>query len=161
MMESPSCTSSPSATHTSITSTPVAPPMSGTDTVCSEGADMVVFCAGFSSAVGVSSFSGVSFFGSSEAASAASTSSSRMSSPSETVSPSFTLIEVILPAIGEGTSIDALSVSNTIIDWSTSIMSPTFTLTSITSTSVAPPISGTRMISVLTEISFVIIDASN
>ena len=51
-------------------------------------------------------------------------------------------ISFTTPAIGAGTSIEALSPSTLMIDWSTSTESPTFTIISVTLTS-SPPISGT------------------
>jgi hypothetical protein len=69
-----------------------------------------------------------------------------MIEPSATLSPTLTLIATILPASGDGTSIAALSVSSVTRPLSLATTSPTFTRTSITSTSVAPPRSGTLMV---------------
>ena len=62
--------------------------------------------------------------------------------PVTTLSPTLIKISFTTPAIGAGTSIDALSPSTLMIDWSTSTLSPTFTIISVTFTS-SEPISGT------------------
>ena len=62
--------------------------------------------------------------------------------PVTTLSPTLIKISFTTPATGAGTSIDALSPSTLIIDWSTSTVSPTFTIISVTFTS-SEPISGT------------------
>ena len=62
--------------------------------------------------------------------------------PVTTLSPTLIKISFTTPAIGAGTSIDALSPSTLMIDWSTSTVSPTFTIISVTFTS-SEPISGT------------------
>jgi hypothetical protein len=59
------------------------------------------------------------------------------------LSPRWTLSARTTPAAGAGTSIVALSVSSVISGVSTSIFWPTVTSTSMTLTSVNPPISGT------------------
>ena len=59
-----------------------------------------------------------------------------------TLSPVLILISLTVPANGAGTSIDALSPSTVIRDCSAATLSPTFTITSVTSTS-SPPMSGT------------------
>jgi hypothetical protein len=63
--------------------------------------------------------------------------------PSEILSPNFTRISTILPAILAGISIEALSDSTVIRLCSTTIASPAFTKTSIISTSLKSPMSGT------------------
>jgi hypothetical protein len=63
--------------------------------------------------------------------------------PSEILSPNFTRISTILPAILAGISIEALSDSTVIRLCSTTISSPAFTKTSIISTSLKSPMSGT------------------
>ena len=62
--------------------------------------------------------------------------------PVTTLSPTLIKISFTTPATGAGTSIDALSPSTLMIDWSTSTVSPTFTMISVTFTS-SEPISGT------------------
>ena len=62
--------------------------------------------------------------------------------PVTTLSPTLIKISLTTPATGVGTSIDALSPSTLMIDWSTSTVSPTFTIISVTFTS-SEPISGT------------------
>ena len=62
--------------------------------------------------------------------------------PVTTLSPTLIKISFTTPATGAGTSIDALSPSTLMIDWSTSTLSPTFTIISVTFTS-SEPISGT------------------
>ena len=64
-------------------------------------------------------------------------------SPSLSESPNLTLISVTLPLALDGMSIDALSLSTLTNESSTLILSPTLTKISMTSTSVAPPRSGT------------------
>ena len=62
--------------------------------------------------------------------------------PVTTLSPTLIKISFTTPATGAGTSIEALSPSTLMIDWSTSTVSPTFTIISVTFTS-SEPISGT------------------
>ena len=62
--------------------------------------------------------------------------------PVDTLSPVLILISLTVPANGAGTSIEALSPSTVISDCSAATLSPTFTITSVTSTS-SPPMSGT------------------
>src|SRR5512137_1508385 len=68
-------------------------------------------------------------------------SSSRL--PSPTLSPSLTFISLTTPACDDGISIDALSLSTVISDCSTFTVSPTLTSSSMTSTSLKSPMSGT------------------
>ncbi len=136
--ESPSATSSPTATQISITSTPSEPPRSGTLNDLS------------ADAAGDKTTAGASTNGAGSTTAAASTSISTIRSPSETLSPSTTFKLTIVPAMGVGKSIDALSVSTTIIESSTATVSPTATHNSITSTPSAPPISGTLIVSMAT-----------
>ena len=56
--------------------------------------------------------------------------------------PSLTCSALTTPALGDGISIDALSVSRTIKESPSATVSPTATHSSITSTSFAPPRSG-------------------
>ena len=69
--------------------------------------------------------------------------------PVTTLSPTLIKISFTTPATGAGTSIDALSPSTLMIDWSTSTVSPTFTIISVTFTS-SEPISGTLTSTTLT-----------
>ena len=69
-------------------------------------------------------------------------SNTNIGEPVVTLSPTFTKTSFTTPASGAGTSIEALSPSTLIIDWSTAMVSPTLTITSVTVTS-SPPISGT------------------
>jgi hypothetical protein len=63
--------------------------------------------------------------------------------PSDTLSPSFTRISTMRPATLAGISIEALSLSTVIRLCSSATSSPAFTRTSITSTSLKSPMSGT------------------
>ena len=81
----------------------------------------------------------------STAVSDSSVSRTKIISPSETLSPTLSVIENTVPALGEGISIVALSVSNVTKDVSSSTRSPGLTKSSITSTPLAPPISGTTI----------------
>ncbi len=66
-----------------------------------------------------------------------------MSEPSDTLSPNFTFISFTTPATVVGTSIVALSDSNTINDCSAFNVSPGLTSTSMISMSLKSPMSGT------------------
>src|SRR5439155_23916849 len=68
----------------------------------------------------------------------------RISVPSETLSPTFTLSSATAPAVGDGTSIVALSDSSVTSASSALTVSPLLTCTSITGTSLKSPMSGTR-----------------
>jgi len=59
------------------------------------------------------------------------------------LSPTFTLISLTTPAWLDRISIDALSDSTVTSDWSTLIVSPGLTISSMTSTSLKSPMSGT------------------
>ena len=123
-------TLSPTFTSTSVTSTS-SPPISGTFTsfapAVAAGAEVASsFSSGFGAAAGA----------------APSASKTMISEPVLTFAPVSILISFTVPANGAGTSIEALSPSTTISDCSASILSPTFTRISVTSTS-SPPISGT------------------
>ena len=84
------------------------------------------------------------FTGVGEGAAAAPSASTRaMMAPIDTLSPTFVRTSATSPATGDGTSIVALSDSRVISDWSTLTMSPGFTSTSMTGTSLKSPISGT------------------
>ena len=69
--------------------------------------------------------------------------STRIRLPSETLSPSLTLISLTVPAAGDGTSIVALSDSSSTSGSSTATVSPGFTITLMTGTSLKSPMSGT------------------
>ena len=71
-------------------------------------------------------------------------SSSAITVPSATLSPSFTFSSTILPPALAGISIDALSDSTVTRLCSAFTVSPGFTSSSITSTSLKSPMSGTR-----------------
>ena len=100
------------------------------------GWGMVSFC---SSALALSSIS---------AAAISSTSRLSISLPVVTWSPRFTAILLTTPDIGAGISIAALSLSRTKRESFSSTLWPTETRSSITSTSVASPKSGTVMFSI-------------
>ncbi|CFP46125.1 Uncharacterised protein [Bordetella pertussis] len=149
---------SPSATSTSMTSTSLKSPISGTLTSigpAAAGASAWAACAwGASafaaSALGVSaacSALGASALGAAAASPAAST--SRMTVPSAILSPTFTLTDFTTPAAEAGISIDALSDSTVIRLCSALIVSPADTSTSMTSTSLKSPMSGTLISTIL------------
>ncbi len=154
---SSSATLSPSATSTSIISTSVASPISGTVTSITEGPELAAGAAGAAGAEGVEGVEGVegaavetgaedtASSGAAEPASALllAISSVNTKEPSDTLSPTATFKLTILPACGAGTSIVALSVSKVIRPSSSATVSPSCTSNSIISTSLASPISGT------------------
>jgi hypothetical protein len=70
-------------------------------------------------------------------------SSTRIALPCETLSPSLTFSSFTTPPADDGISIDALSLSTVISDCSGLTVSPGLTSTSITSTSLKSPMSGT------------------
>src|SRR5690606_19884893 len=74
---------------------------------------------------------------------AAPVSISATTAPSDSVSPTLTLSSRTTPACEDGTSIVALSDSSVTRPWSMATVSPTATSTSITGTSLKPPMSGT------------------
>ncbi len=117
---------SPTFTMISVTSTS-SPPMSGTLT--SFAAD-----AAGAAATGAGVAAG--------AVPEPATSNTMIREPVLTLSPAAILISFTVPANGAGTSIEALSPSTVIRDCSSVMVSPTFTMISVTSTS-SPPISGT------------------
>src|SRR5207244_3208378 len=67
----------------------------------------------------------------------------RISAPSATLSPTLTFSSAIVPPTGDGTSIVALSDSSVINGSSGFTVSPLFTCTSMTGTSLKSPMSGT------------------
>src|SRR6266446_1954438 len=84
-----------------------------------------------------------------EAAASLLGSSSRISVPCDTLSPSFTFSSRTTPAIGDGISIEALSDSTVISDCSGLTRSPGATSSSMTSTSLKSPMSGTLISTML------------
>src|SRR5690554_464478 len=146
---SSSPTVSPSATLISITGTSSKPSSDGTFTTSVReppdfffGAGLLSsdLASGLLSAFGSGS-SGLSLPASSEPP--APPSIMPITSPSLTLSPTLTVILVILPAAGAGSSTEALSDSTVRIGSSSSTESPAVTMISMTSTSSAPPRSGT------------------
>src|SRR5687767_15867613 len=73
----------------------------------------------------------------------ASASSIRIGDPFETLSPTLTTSLATFPAVGDGISMVALSDSSVMSDCSLLIESPGLTSTSMTSTSLKSPMSGT------------------
>jgi len=154
---SPSATSSPTATLISIISTASPVPRSGSLTVCS--ADWLLaaglsdflpsdsFAGGFSASGSASGFFSAADDSAFSGAAESEDSISTIAVPWEILSPTFTNTFLTTPALGDGTSMEALSDSSTSRVSSTLISSPMLTLTSITSTSSAPPRSGTLMVS--------------
>ncbi len=127
-----SATASPSLTRSSMTSTSLKSPRSGTRTSSAVGAaagagdgDLAVD-ADFGPAVRLA--------GTLDAAGAAA-SSTRIAAPLETRSPFLTDTAVTRPAAVDGTSMVALSVSSVMSGVSTATVSPAFTSNSMTSTS--------------------------
>src|SRR6266853_692660 len=96
--------------------------------------------AGF--ALGASGDFGAGFAGATEAISVSSR--TRMGLPCETLSPVLTRNSFTTPAAGDGISIVALSDSTVINDCSGCTASPGLTSTSVTSTFLKSPISGTK-----------------
>ena len=127
---------SPTLTATSITSTSLCPPISGTQMVLRAAGLATGAAAGAGLAGAAAATTGV-------AAALAAASTKTMQSPSLTLLPTLTLMAVITPATVLGTSMVALSVSRVMRVSSRATVSPTLTATSITSTSLCPPISGT------------------
>src|SRR5207302_2842992 len=70
-------------------------------------------------------------------------SSTRIGEPCDTLSPVFTFSSFTMPAAGDGISIVALSDSSVTSDCSLAIVSPGLTSTSMTSTFLTSPTSGT------------------
>ena len=124
-----SVTVSPTLTMISVTSTS-SPPISGTWISLSAATAGAAAAGAGAAAAGCA------------AGAAPATSKTMIREPVLTLSPTATLISLTTPAIGDGTSIDALSPSTVIRDCSSVTVSPTLTMISVTSTS-SPPISGT------------------
>src|SRR5687768_9106357 len=127
-------TLSPGLTSTSMTSTSLKSPMSGTGTVMVPPA-----AEGFAA----STFGAACAFGSGGASPLLLSSSTRIGEPFDTLSPTLILISFTTPAFGDGISMVALSDSSVTSDCSLDTASPGFTRTSMTSTSLKSPISGT------------------
>ena len=123
-------TLSPTATMISVTSTS-SPPISGTLT-------SLAAAATGAAATGAAAWAGAA----ATAGAAPATSNTITREPVETLAPAATLISTTRPANGAGTSMEALSPSTAMMDWSASTMSPTATMISVTSTS-SSPMSGT------------------
>ena len=156
---------SPTATFTSMISAESISPRSGTVTVslpplpCAFGVSGASVSGGVDSGSVLFSVVDDSSRVASDSAEEAfsdspSASTSIRSSPSLTRSPTLTLMAVIFPACGAGTSTVALSDSRTIMVSSAAMVSPTFTLISMTSTGSLLPTSGTRIMVLLTPVSF-------
>ena len=128
---------SPTLTRTSMTSTSLKSPMSGTRT--STGPALETGAA----AAGATLVTGEGAGAATGTAAVAPASSSRTILPSATLSPILTLTSFTTPAVLEGISIEALSDSTVIKLCSGLIVSPALTSTSITSTSLKSPMSGT------------------
>jgi hypothetical protein len=162
-----SATVSPGLTRTSMTATSLKSPMSGTTTstlspppvACArgpgtggvdaaDGAALAAFAGDAAGAVGAADGGG--------AAAPAAPSASRTSSgdPSLTLSPTLTFISWTTPAALDGISIEALSLSTVISDCSASTRSPGLTSTSMISTSLKSPMSGTLTSSAAMFLSF-------
>jgi hypothetical protein len=80
------------------------------------------------------------------AAGPADAASARIGEPLDTLSPTLMLSSLTTPAAGEGISIVALSDSSVTSDCSFSTESPGLTRTSMTSTSLKSPMSGTETV---------------
>src|SRR5471030_1774931 len=136
---------SPTLTISSMTSTSLKSPMSGTLTstgpLAAAAAGAAAAGAG-AAAAGAGAAAGAA--GAAAGAAAAPSASSNSSKPpSATLSPTLILISLTTPAWLDGISMLALSDSTVISDWSTLIVSPTLIISSMTSTSLKSPISGT------------------
>src|SRR5882724_611937 len=107
-------------------------PMTTTSQSTSPFAAGAVDCAGAAAAAGFSA-----------GACAPALSSMRIVAPCETLSPVLTLSSLTTPAAGDGISIVALSDSSVISDCSLVTLSPGLTRTSMTSTLLKSPMSGT------------------
>src|SRR5690554_1930647 len=141
-------TVSPSATLISITGTSSKPSSEGTFTSSVREPPGFFFGAGLLSSDLASAFSSAFSSGcfwpaTSEPPASLLAASMPITSPSFTLSPTFTVILVILPAAGAGSSTEALSDSTVRIGSSSSTESPSLTMISMISTSSAPPRSGT------------------
>jgi hypothetical protein len=142
-------TVSPTFTSSSMTATSSKSPMSGTTIstlpVCPEaGASTGSARAGAGAAAAAAAGTGAAAgVGAVTGAAAPAASSTSTSVPSDTLSPSLTFSSFTTPACDDGISIDALSLSTVNSDCSAFTVSPGFTRTSMTSTSLKSPMSGT------------------
>ncbi|KAG1260725.1 hypothetical protein G6F66_014396 [Rhizopus arrhizus] len=110
--------------------------------VAAAGAAALAAGAGAAAAcLGASAALGASLAGAAADSPPASTSST--TAPSATLSPTFTAMDFTTPPCDAGISIEALSDSTVIRLCSALIVSPTATSTSMTSTSLKSPMSGT------------------
>ena len=134
-------TLSPVLTKTSMTATSSKSPMSGTSMLIGACADCALAAAMGASGIGAALFSGGDASGAGGAAPV--DSSINTSDPWLTLSPSLALSSFTTPAWVDGISIDALSLSTVSRLWSTATVSPGLTRTSMTSTSLKSPMSGT------------------
>src|SRR5471032_1290333 len=138
---------SPTLTINSMTSTSLKSPMSGTLTSTGPLAAAAAGAAAGAAAAGAgagAAAAGAAAAGAAAGAAAPPSASSNSSKPpSATLSPTLILISLTTPAWLDGISMLALSDSTVISDWSTLIVSPTLIISSMTSTSLKSPISGT------------------
>src|SRR5471030_2243306 len=138
---------SPTLTISSMTSTSLKSPMSGTLTSTGPLAAAAAGAAAGAAAAGAgagAAAAGAAAAGAAAGAAAPPSASSNSSKPpSATLSPTLILISLTTPAWLDGISMLALSDSTVINDWSTLIVSPTLIISSMTSTSLKSPISGT------------------
>src|SRR5574341_251797 len=135
-------TASPGLTRTSITSTSLKSPMSGTGTVIAPPPGLAGSALAGSADLAGSALASLGF-SSGGASPLPLSSSTRIGEPFETLSPTLILSSLTTPEPGEGISIVALSDSSVISDCSFATASPGFTSTSMTSTSLKSPMSGT------------------
>jgi len=137
-----------------MTATSSKSPMSGTttsmrpaaaDAAARTGVAMVASGAGAAAAAGTAAGVGVGVGAAVGAALLTVAAASIISNtePSLTLSPTPTFISLITPAAVDGISIDALSLSTVTSDCSILIVSPGLTSTSMISTSLKSPMSGT------------------
>ena len=144
-------TVSPTLTSSSITETSLKSPISGTRT--STGPDAAAPATGAAEAGAAATETGAAGADAAGAgaslgvetgpAAAPAASTITTTEPSFTLSPKATLISLTTPAVLEGISIEALSLSTVIRLCSTRTVSPTLTSISMTATSSKSPISGT------------------
>ena len=141
-------TVSPTWTKISMTVTSLKSPMSGIRSSIGPATTLPGAVAGAAVAAGAAAAgAGAKGAGAtapeSAPAPAPSTSSTKTSAPCATLSPKLTFSSLTTPAWLEGISIDALSLSTVIKDCSSLMVSPTFTISSMTVTSSKSPMSGT------------------
>ena len=139
-------TVSPTLTSSSITATSLKSPISGKRT--STGPTLAG-TTGVTAATAAAAGAGADFVSATGAGVAVATGAAPASSsvttnePCLTLSPTLTSTSLTTPAWLDGISIDALSDSTVISDWSSATVSPGLTISSITVTSSKSPISGT------------------